>query len=97
VALVAQSGLDVYAHNLETVEALTPCVRDRRAAFRQSLKVLEMAKQAQPGLITKTSLMLGVGEEDHQVEDALRGNDWFCFFLIHKGRKLNFVLLSLSD
>jgi lipoic acid synthetase len=73
VALVAQSGLDVYAHNLETVEALTPYVRDRRAKFRQSLRVLEMAKQAQPGLITKTSLMLGVGEEDHQVEEALRG------------------------
>merc|ERR1712093_79197 len=72
VEQVARSGLDVYAHNLETVEARTPFVRDPRASFRQSLKVLEMAKLAKPGLITKTSLMLGVGEEDHQVEDALR-------------------------
>ncbi|KAL7005985.1 hypothetical protein EMMF5_004526 [Cystobasidiomycetes sp. EMM_F5] len=72
VAQVAQSGLDVYAHNLETVEARTPFVRDPRASFRQSLKVLKMAKQAKPGLITKTSLMLGVGEEDYQVEEALR-------------------------
>lgn len=72
VAKVAQSGLDVYAHNLETVEARTPFVRDPRATFRQSLKVLEMAKAAQPNLITKTSLMLGVGEQDHQVEETLR-------------------------
>lgn len=71
VAQVAQSGLDVYAHNMETVEARTPFVRDPRASFRQSLKVLQMAKEAQPNLITKTSLMLGVGEEDHQVEETL--------------------------
>lgn len=72
VAQVARSGLDVYAHNLETVEARTPFVRDPRATFRQSLKVLQAAKQAQPGLITKTSLMLGVGEQDHQIEETLR-------------------------
>lgn len=71
VATVARSGLDVYAHNLETVEARTPFVRDPRATFRQSLKVLDMAKKAQPGLITKTSLMLGVGEEDYQIQAAL--------------------------
>ena len=70
--MVATSGLDVYAHNLETVEERTPFVRDPRANFRQSLKVLEMAKAARPGLITKTSIMLGVGEEDYQIEDALR-------------------------
>lgn len=70
---VARSGLDVYAHNLETVEARTPFVRDPRATFRQSLEVLRTAKAAKEGLITKTSLMLGVGEEDHQVEEALFG------------------------
>lgn len=73
VALVARSGLDVYAHNMETTEARTPFVRDPRATFRQSLNVLRMAKEAQPGLITKTSIMLGVGEEDADVEAALRG------------------------
>lgn len=56
---------------METVEARTPFVRDPRANFRQSLKVLQMAKEAQPNLITKTSLMLGVGEEDHQIEATL--------------------------
>ena len=72
VSVVAKSGLDVYAHNIETVEALTPFVRDRRATFRQSLSVLERAKQ--DGVrVTKTSIMLGVGETEDQVMDALRG------------------------
>ncbi|KAI0824196.1 lipoic acid synthase [Trametes gibbosa] len=71
VSVVAKSGLDVYAHNVETVEALTPFVRDRRATFRQSLKVLEHAKK-EGVRITKTSIMLGVGEHEAQVMDALR-------------------------
>ena len=73
VKLVAQSGLDVYAHNIETVEVLTRMVRDRRAQFRQSLSVLEAAKAAKPGLITKTSIMLGLGETEDQVWHALKG------------------------
>ena len=72
VQLVAQSGLDVYAHNVETVEALTPNVRDRRATFRQSLSVLKAAKAAHEGLITKTSIMLGLGETEEQLYHALR-------------------------
>lgn len=71
VSIMANSGLDVFAHNLETVEALTPFVRDRRATFQQSLSVLKHAKTANPDVITKTSLMLGFGETDAQVEDAL--------------------------
>jgi lipoyl synthase len=74
VSLVAKSGLDVYAHNVETVEALTPFVRDRRATFRQSLKVLQQAKK-EGVRVTKTSIMLGVGENEEQVLDALKG---FC-------------------
>jgi lipoic acid synthetase len=72
VGLVARSGLDVYAHNVETVEELSPVVRDRRAGFRQSLRVLEAAKLAKEGVITKTSLMLGLGETEDQLWDALR-------------------------
>ncbi|KAI3403173.2 hypothetical protein KGF56_004062 [Candida oxycetoniae] len=72
VKILAQSGLDVYAHNLETVRALTPHIRDRRATYEQSLAVLQTAKQAKPSLITKTSLMLGFGESDEQVIDTLR-------------------------
>lgn len=73
VSLVAKSGLDVYAHNIETVEALTPSVRDRRATFRQSLRVLQQAKK-EGVRVTKTSIMLGVGENEEQVLDALKGN-----------------------
>jgi lipoyl synthase len=73
VKVVATSGLDVYAHNVETVEELTPYVRDRRATFRQSLSVLQAAKEAKEGLITKTSMMLGLGETEDQIYDALKG------------------------
>ena len=45
VRKVAESGLDVFAHNIETVERLTPFVRDPRAKYRQSLEVLRFAKQ----------------------------------------------------
>jgi len=73
VAIVAKSGLDVYAHNMETVEELTPFVRDRRAKYRQSLAVLEAAKKSVPSLITKTSIMLGLGETEEQLWQTLRG------------------------
>ncbi|RYP69655.1 hypothetical protein DL769_005225 [Monosporascus sp. CRB-8-3] len=74
VRVVAESGLDVYAHNVETVEGLTPYVRDRRATFRQSLRVLEHVKAVRgpEGVVTKTSLMLGLGEREDEVLDALR-------------------------
>lgn len=69
--ILAKSGLDVYAHNMETVEALTPHVRDRRATYRQSLSILERAKQVRPSLVTKTSMMLGLGETDEQIMQTL--------------------------
>ncbi|BGP39047.1 hypothetical protein JCM10450v2_003004 [Rhodotorula kratochvilovae] len=72
IALVAQSGLDVFAHNMETVESRTPYVRDPRAKYRQSLEVLRVAKEAKEGLITKTSLMLGVGETDEEILQTLK-------------------------
>jgi lipoic acid synthetase len=82
VRLVARSGLDVYAHNIETVEALTPMVRDRRANFRQSLNVLDAAKKAKEGLITKTSIMLGLGETENEIWDALKGLNLSISFTI---------------
>ncbi|PMB65206.1 Lipoyl synthase, mitochondrial [Beauveria bassiana] len=73
VRIVAESGLDVYAHNVETVEGLTPYVRDRRATFRQSLKVLKHVKDVRgdQGIITKTSIMLGLGEQQQELVDAM--------------------------
>lgn len=82
VSVVAKSGLDVYAHNIETAEELTPFVRDRRASFRQSLKVLEHAKK-EGVRVTKTSIMLGVGENEEQIMDALRGT-FSCLCLREK-------------
>ncbi|TKY88980.1 hypothetical protein EX895_002221 [Sporisorium graminicola] len=72
VETIVHSGLDVFAHNVETVERTTPFVRDRRAKYRQSLAVLTHAKATSPTLITKTSIMLGCGEQDHEVELTLR-------------------------
>ncbi|XP_016970048.1 lipoyl synthase, mitochondrial [Drosophila rhopaloa] len=72
VATIANCGLDVYAHNIETVEKLTPYVRDRRAHYRQTLQVLTEAKKFNPNLITKSSIMLGLGETDGEIENTLK-------------------------
>ena len=63
---------DVFAHNLETTEALTKRVRDPRATYRQTLRVLEMIKEIDPTRYTKSSLMLGLGEAKEDVVQALR-------------------------
>ena len=81
---MASSGLDVFAHNIETVERLTPAVRDPRAKYRQTLEVLRKAKEAVPGLVTKTSIMLGLGETDAEVRttmEDLRGVGVDCLTL----------------
>jgi lipoic acid synthetase len=62
---------EVFAHNLETVERLQPTVRDRRATYKQSLAVLAHAKQSGKVRFTKTSLMLGLGETDAEIEQAM--------------------------
>eukprot|EP00056_Hartaetosiga_gracilis_P001434 m.44882 g.44882 ORF g.44882 m.44882 type:complete len:392 (-) comp10639_c0_seq5:33-1208(-) len=69
---IATSGLDVFAHNMETVERLTPKVRDRRAHYRQSLDVLQKAKKFAPSVLTKTSLMLGLGETHEEITQTLK-------------------------
>jgi len=71
VKKVAESGLDVFAHNIETVERLTPFVRDPRAKYRQSLAVLKYVKEVKPDLVTKTSIMLGLGESDEEIQQAM--------------------------
>jgi lipoyl synthase len=69
VDVVLDSGIDVFAHNLETVERLTPSVRDAKAGYRQSLDVLAHARGRMP---TKSSLMLGLGETEEELMTALR-------------------------
>ncbi|VDN55234.1 unnamed protein product [Dracunculus medinensis] len=72
IEIVAKSGLEVYAHNIETVRRLTPTVRDPRAKYDQSLNVLKYAKELNDGLITKSSIMLGLGETDSEVIETLK-------------------------
>jgi len=69
---LADSRPDVFAHNIETVERLTPSVRDPRAKYRQSLRVLQAVKEFQPTVYTKSSIMLGLGETDDEVIQALK-------------------------
>uniref|UniRef100_A0A8C9B2D2 lipoyl synthase n=1 Tax=Phocoena sinus TaxID=42100 RepID=A0A8C9B2D2_PHOSS len=81
---VALSGLDVYAHNIETVPELQRKVRDPRANFDQSLRILKHAKEVRPDVISKTSIMLGLGENDEQVYammKVLREADVDCLTL----------------
>lgn len=71
VALVVDSGLDVFAQNVETVERLTHVVRDPRAGYRQTLDVLAFAKRHNPDVLTKTSLMVGIGESDEEIYQTM--------------------------
>jgi lipoic acid synthetase len=72
VKAVVESGLDVFAHNVETVRELQHVVRDRRTTFDRSVDVLKFAKQVNPDIITKTSLMLGCGETDEEIVNTLK-------------------------
>ena len=72
IRTVTASRPDVLAHNIETVERLTPSVRDRRAGYRLSLDVLRTIKGFEPGMPTKSSLMLGLGETEAEVLRAFK-------------------------
>ena len=69
VETVVDSGLQVFAQNVETVRRLTHPVRDPRAGYEQTLAVLAHAKRHRPDVLTKTSLMLGLGETDEEILD----------------------------
>jgi len=71
VETVVDSGVEVYAQNLETVRRLTHRVRDPRAGYEQTLRVLEHAKHHRSDVLTKTSLMLGLGETDTEIRETL--------------------------
>ena len=81
LALVASSGAQVLAHNLETTRQITPRVRDRRCDYDRSLEVLRQFSRLAPRLVTKSSLLLGLGETEPQVMQTLHdlraaGVDW---------------------
>ena len=64
--------LRVFAHNVECVPRLDSVVRDHRASFEQSLTILREAKRLRPDILTKSSIMVGVGETDDEVIEAMR-------------------------
>jgi lipoic acid synthetase len=71
IETVVGSGLEVFAQNIETVRRLTHPVRDPRAGYEQTLSVLAHAKRHRPSVLTKSSLMLGLGESDAEIEQTL--------------------------
>jgi lipoic acid synthetase len=77
VDVVVDSGIDVFAHNVETIRRLTRTVRDARSSYDQSLAVLGQAKKhaharGLSGQLTKSSIMVGVGETDDEVLETMR-------------------------
>jgi lipoic acid synthetase len=71
VETVVASGLEVFAQNVETVRRLTHPVRDPRAGYEQTLRVLAHAKQFRADVLVKSSLMLGLGETDAEIEQTM--------------------------
>lgn len=86
VELVVDSGLEVFAQNVETVRRLTHPVRDPRAGYEQTIEVLRHAKAHRPSVLTKTSLMLGLGERDNEIMQAM-----------HDLRRANVDILTLGQ
>ena len=70
-ALLDGLELRVFAHNVECVPRLDSVVRDHRASFEQSLTILREAKRLRPDILTKSSIMVGVGETDEEVVEAM--------------------------
>ncbi len=72
IETIVKAQPDVIAHNVETVPRLTPIVRDRRASFNKSLKVLKLVKQFSKSIYTKSSIMVGLGETPEEVIETMR-------------------------
>ena len=70
IETLLDSNVEVFAQNLETVKRLTHQVRDHRAGYEQTLEVLAYAKKYSPKTISKTSLMLGLGESEDELLES---------------------------
>ena len=71
IETLVNCGLEVFAQNIETVERLTHPVRDIRAGYQQTLNVLAESKKINSKVLTKTSLILGLGETDEEIEQTM--------------------------
>jgi lipoyl synthase len=72
VRTVGRARPDVFANNVETVRRLTPVVRDARAGYEQTLEVLARMRREFPAVVTKSSIMVGLGEEEGEVLETMR-------------------------
>ncbi len=72
VRTVGKAAPDVFANNLETVRRLTPAVRDPRSGYDQTLRVLRQMKREFPEIVTKSSIMVGLGEGEAELEEAMK-------------------------
>jgi lipoic acid synthetase len=72
IRTIGRASPDVFANNIETVRRLTPVVRDAKATYEQTLRVLEQMKREFGGVVTKSSIMVGLGETEAEVDEAMR-------------------------
>jgi len=72
VRTVGRAAPDVFANNVETVRRLTPVVRDGRASYEQTLGVLGRMRREFPGVVTKSSIMVGLGEVEGEIVETMR-------------------------
>ncbi len=72
VRTVCRAGPDVFANNVETVRRLTPVVRDAKAGYDQTLAVLALARREFPRVVTKSSIMVGLGETDGEILQTMK-------------------------
>ena len=70
IRAVVESGPDIISHNVETVRRLTPRVRSR-SSYERSLEFLRVSRRLAPDMVTKSSIMLGLGETSEEVEETL--------------------------
>jgi len=96
VETVVDSGIEVFAQNIETVRRLTHPVRDPRAGYEQTLAVLAHAKRHRPAVLTKSSLMLGLGETEAEIEATLLDLRAAAVDLLTLGQYLRPTLNHLS-
>ena len=70
--MVVEAHPEVFGQNVETVRRLTPAVRDKRAGYDQTLSVLRAVKEMDPTIFTKSSIMVGLGEQPDEVLETVR-------------------------
>jgi lipoyl synthase len=87
IQAVLDAGPEIYNHNVETVERLTPLVRSR-AKYRTSLKVLKRAKQLSPKTVTKSGIMLGLGETEPEIFQTMDDLREACCQVLTMGQYL---------